>query len=311
MIALPCADTTGMDARADAHSIWKRVAMGDCVDGARKVKDPVTGPTILSEPEIALFAEHFEDLATSIAPLRGQVSANPKTAAVILAGGIGERFGNPGGKQIFEILGKPLMTWSAEAFDAVADIGLIVVVCPEDRMDEYCRKAIDPYPFVTPIALASAGELRQESAFGGIMKVPDSYDLIAIHDAARPLVTPELITHAISTVKGDINIDGAVVGHPAIDTLKVVSEGQIVGTPDRGVFWIAQTPQVFHSAIIREAHATALAEGFVGTDDSSLVERIGGVVALVTGPRDNIKVTVPEDFGPAEAALATRLRKRV
>ena len=280
------------------------------MDDSRRITDPVTGPTVLSEPEIAFFAEHFEELATSTAPLQGRVSSNPKTAAVILAGGAGERFGNPGGKQVFPLMGKPLMTWSAEAFDAVADVGLIVIVCPEDRMEEYCRKAIDPYPFVTPIVLAPSGELRQESAFSGVMKIPSDYELIAIHDAARPLVTPELIMHAISTVKGDINIDGAVVGHPSVDTLKVVSDGTIVGTPDRGVFWNAQTPQVFHSSIIREAHATALAEGFIGTDDSSLVERVGGVVALVSGPRDNIKITVPEDFGPAEAALASRLQKR-
>ncbi len=281
------------------------------MEDAKKIKDPVTGPTVLSEPEIALFVEHFEEIATSTAPLQGRVSSNPKTAAVIVAGGLGERFGNPGGKQMFELLGKPLMTWSAEAFDAVADIGLIVIVCPDDRCEEYCRKAIDPYPFVTPIVLASAGDIRQESAFSGIMRVPSDYEFIAIHDSARPLVTPELIMHAISIVKGDINIDGVVVGHPAIDTLKVVSDdGLIVGTPERSAFWIAQTPQIFHAPVLREAHATALAEGFVGTDDSSLVERVGGIVALVTGPRDNIKVTVPEDFGPAEAALASRLKKR-
>ncbi len=277
---------------------------------ARKVVDPVTESTVLSSPEITFFAEHYEELATSTAPLVGQVSRNPKTAAVILAGGQGERFGRPGGKQMFELMGKPLMTWSAEAFDAVGDVGLIVIVCPEDRMDEYCKLAIDPYPFVTPILLAPAGELRQESSFSGVSKVSEDFELIAIHDAARPLVTPELIMHAISTVKGDIAIDGAIVGYPAIDTLKVVSDGLIIGTPDRGAFWVAQTPQVFHASIIREAHATALAEGFVGTDDSSLVERVGGEVALVTGPRDNIKLTVPEDFGPAEAALARRLRRR-
>ncbi len=281
--------------------------MDDC--SAKKVQDVVTKPEVIARPELTMVAEDFDKIETQIAPLKGRVSSNPKTAAVILAGGVGERFGNPGGKQMAKILGKPLLTWSAEAFDAVPDVGLIVVVCPEDRREEYCREAIDPYPFVTPITLAPSGELRQESSFSGVMKVPDDYDIIAIHDGARPLVTPELIMHCISAVKGNTDIDGAVAGHPAIDTLKVVSDGMIIGTPDRGAFWVAQTPQVFRSEIIREAHTTALAEGFIGTDDSSIVERIGGAVSFVNGPRDNIKVTVPEDLSPAEAALMKRLQE--
>ncbi|MDR1185622.1 MAG: 2-C-methyl-D-erythritol 4-phosphate cytidylyltransferase, partial [Coriobacteriales bacterium] len=180
---------------------------------------------------------------------------------MILAGGMGERFGRVGGKQLLELHGKPILTWSAEAFDAVSDVGLIIVVAPETRMEEYCREAIDGFPFVTPIVMAPAGPIRQESSFSGIDRVPDTYELIAIHDAARPLITSELIGHTISAVRGNLEADGAVVGFPAIDTLKVVNDGGIIGTPDRGAFWVAQTPQVFRSEIIREAHATALAEG--------------------------------------------------
>ena len=266
---------------------------------------------LLDAPEFSFFAEVFDDLATQVTPLKGVVSQNPKTAAVILAGGQGHRFGRPGGKQIFDLLGKPLLTWSAEAFDAVADVGLIVIVCPEERMEEYCREAIDPYPFVTPIIMAPAGELRQESSFSGVSNVPEEYEFIAIHDGARPLITPDLINHVISSVKGDIYADGAVLGHPAVDTLKIVNDReQIIGTPDRSSFWVAQTPQVFRAKAIRQAHYTAMTEGFIGTDDSSIVERIGGRVSCVSGPRDNIKVTVPEDFGPAEAALVARVKDR-
>lgn len=284
----------------------------ELVDQTQKVVDPIQQPSVLLEPEVVLFSETFDEIASSVEPLQGEVSSHPKTAAVILAGGVGERFGNAGGKQLFDIMGKPMLTWSTEAFDAVADVGLIIIVCPEDRMEEYCRVAIDPYPFVTPIEFAPSGELRQESSFSGVMKVPAEYDIIAIHDGARPLVTPELINHAISELKGNTDIDGAVVGHHAIDTLKVVSEDDdtIIGTPTRSAFWVAQTPQVFRTPIIKQAHTTALAEGFIGTDDSSIVERVGGKVKFVTGPRDNIKVTVPEDFGPVEAALASRLAKR-
>jgi 2-C-methyl-D-erythritol 4-phosphate cytidylyltransferase len=281
--------------------------------GEQKIRlvDPVHSPSVLAAPELLLSREYVDFLTAPLAAVRGQVSSNPHTAAVILAGGIGERFGCAGGKQLLKLHGKPILTWSAEAFDAVADVGLIVVVAPEDRMDEYCREAIDGFPFVTPIVMAPAGEIRQESSLSGISKVPGTYEFIAIHDAARPLVTSELISHAISAVRGNLDADGAVVGYPAIDTLKVVSGRGIIGTPDRGAFWVAQTPQVFRSEMIRDAHATALAEGFVGTDDSSLVERINGNVVLVNGPRNNIKITVPEDRSSVEAGLAMRLRERL
>jgi 2-C-methyl-D-erythritol 4-phosphate cytidylyltransferase len=282
-------------------------------DTDQKVRsvDPVHGPSVLAAPELMLNREHLDILTAPLAAVRGQVSNNPHTAVVILAGGAGERFGRTGGKQLLELHGKPILTWSAEAFDAVPDVGLIVVVAPEARMEEYCREAIDGFPFVTPVVMAPAGQIRQESSFAGINKVPEIYEFIAIHDAARPLVTSELINHTISAVRGNLGADGAVVGYPAIDTLKVISDSFIIGTPDRSAFWVAQTPQVFRSEVIREAHATALAEGFVGTDDSSLVERIDGRVVLVKGPRNNIKITVPEDRISIEAGLAMRMRERL
>lgn len=245
----------------------------------------------------------FDELSRSLTGLEGKLDKNPKTAAIILAGGTGDRFGREGGKQLVEIAGKPVLTWSAEAFDAVADVGLIVIVCPPDRQEEYLKRAIDPFPFVTPVTMAPSGPTRQESAFAGLEFVPDEFEFVVLHDGARPLVTPELIEHTIAIVKGNIDCDGAVVAHPAIDTLKVVENGVVVGTPDRNVFWNAQTPQVFRHGIYRRAHAAALSDGFVGTDDSSLIERLGGHVLVVEGPRDNLKLTVPEDYKLLEAAV--------
>ncbi|MDR1713791.1 MAG: 2-C-methyl-D-erythritol 4-phosphate cytidylyltransferase [Coriobacteriales bacterium] len=270
--------------------------------------DPVGGPSVLAEPQFVLNKESMDILTSSLVAVRGQVSHNPHTAAVILAGGAGERFGRSGGKQLLELMGKPILTWSAEAFDAVSDVGLIVVVCPEERMEEYCREAIDGFPFVTPVKMVRSGAIRQESSYNGISAVPEKFEFIAIHDGARPLVTPELIGHAISAVRGNVDAEGAVVGFPAIDTLKIVNGHTIIGTPDRSAFWTAQTPQVFRAPAIRDAHSVALAEGFVGTDDSSLVERLGGQVVLVQGPRDNIKITVPEDRASVEAGLRIRLQ---
>ncbi len=268
-----------------------------------KTIDPIFEPEALQEPDLALGEVDPEGLSSPALSLRGVVDEKPQTAAIILAGGAGERFGREGGKQLVEIAGKPILTWSAEAFDAVGDIGLIVIVCPEDRADEYLKRAVDPFPFVTPVVMAPSGPIRQESAFSGLEYVGEEYDYVVLHDGARPLVSPDLILHTINTLKGNVDADGVVVAHPAVDTLKVVEDGVITGTPDRSVFWNAQTPQVFRVGIYRRAHASALSDGFVGTDDSALIERLGGKVLVVEGKRDNIKLTVPEDYAMLAAAV--------
>ena len=274
-----------------------------------KTVDTVFSSSVLAAADLAT-ALDIDALTQSLAGLEGKVDQNPKTAAIILAGGTGERFGKEGGKQLVEIGGKPILTWSVEAFDAVGDIGLIVIVCPAERQGEYLSKAVDPFSFATPIVVAAAGSTRQESAFSGLELVPEEFEYVVMHDGARPLISADLIAHTIATLKGNIDADGAVVAHPAIDTLKVVENGVIVGTPDRSVFWNAQTPQVFRAGIYRRAHASALSDGFVGTDDSSLIERLGGRVLVVEGKRDNIKLTVPEDYLMLVAAVRERYLKQ-
>ncbi len=237
---------------------------------------------------------------------RGVVGKKANVAAVIVAGGSGERFGRPGGKQLLPICGKPLMSWCLQAFDAVPMVGKIVIVCPEARIEEYRSLAVEPYCLATPVEFACAGSIRQESALNGVELASQDFPIIAMHDGARPLILPETIVHAINVLKGTLDADGVVCGHPAIDTLKVVEGSSVVGTPDRSMFWIAQTPQIFHSDILLEAHRTALQEGYVGTDDASLVERIGGKVVLVDCPRDNMKLTVPEDLPAVSSLLHAR-----
>ena len=276
--------------------------MGNFDDGKAYPEDPVFVPSVLADVASAMTLGGDASEA-SAARYRGTVGKNPKTAAIILAGGSGERFGHEGGKQLVEIAGRPILAWSIAAFDAVDDIGLIVVVCPSERTEEYRRRAIEPFSFATPLVVAPAGSSRQESAFSGLEFVPEEYEYVILHDGARPLVSPDLISHTINTLKGMVDADGAIVATPAVDTLKVVEGGCIVGTPDRRVFWNAQTPQVFRSGVYRRAHASALRDGFVGTDDSSLIERLGGKVLVVEGKRDNIKLTVPEDYMMLSAAV--------
>lgn len=229
-----------------------------------------------------------------------------RTAAVIVAGGTGERLGLTGGKQLAPVLGKPVLSWTLEAFEAAPQIDLIVVVCHPNRVDEYRRVAVEPLQLATPVRFAPGGDKRQDSVFSGLSQLPASVSTVVVHDGARPLVTSRLIADALAALAATSDCDGLVVGYPAVDTLKVVAGNAIVRTPDRSEYWAVQTPQIFAADKLIAAHAAAKDDGFVGTDDASLVERAGGGVVVFEGPRDNIKVTVAEDLFFVEAALKFR-----
>lgn len=232
-------------------------------------------------------------------------------SAIILAGGSGTRFGHEGGKMLVDIMGMPMLTRSIMAFDNARDVGEIILVCPKSRQEEYMDIAVEPYNFNKPIKIVESGELRQESAFKGLEAVADEYKIVAVHDGARPHATTETINHVINEVKGNYEIDGAVVGFPSIDTMKVIEDGLIAGTPERSALFVAQTPQVFRKDIYRKAHFAALNDGFVGTDDSSLVERLGAKILPIVGKRDNIKLTQPEDLAVLASAVINEYNKGV
>lgn len=235
------------------------------------------------------------------------VAGLPRVCAVVVAGGSGQRFGNPGGKQLVNVAGRPMMTWSIMAFDRSVFVGHIVVVAPPERRAEMKRLAIDPFEFNTPISFADAGETRQDSTRAGVSAVPMGFTYVAIHDGARPLITTDAIDNAIDALVRSPEADGVVCGQPAIDTLKIVEGNRIQSTPPRSMYWAAQTPQIFSVDAMRRAYARAEAEGFTGTDDSSLVERAGGTVLCVESPRDNLKVTLPEDLRPVTAIFLGRM----
>lgn len=258
-----------------------------------------------------------------------------RACAVIVAGGSGVRFGNPGGKLLIDVAGKPLITWTLEAFESACSVCRIIIVCPPDKVEEMRVRAIDPFTFATPIEFTPSGAERQDSTRSGLDAVPADCDIVLVHDAARPLVLPETIDAAIEALvtwdadlrgvpeEGDVAdpsrvsltrggsshvLDGVVCGHPSVDTLKVVdADGCFVETPPRSRFWAVQTPQVFWADSLRRAYDWVDRTGFVGTDDSSLVEGMGGRVRGFDSPRDNLKVTLPEDLAPVEAVLRARI----
>lgn len=228
-------------------------------------------------------------------------------AAIIVAGGTGERTGLENGKQLLLVAGRPVLYHAVAAFDACAAIDEIVVVVHPERVDEYRSVAVDPVGSGKVAAVVPGGDSRQASVASGLAAVSSSADVICVHDGARPLITPEVIEAALRMLEATPELTGVVVGHPAYDTLKSVDSAAIItGTIDRSQVWVAQTPQVFRAQALRAAYAAAAADGVVGTDDASLVERAGGVLAMVAGRRDNVKITVAEDVALVERLLEAR-----
>ncbi len=232
--------------------------------------------------------------------------STPRVAAVVCAGGSGERLGLTGGKQLALVAGRPVLAWTVEALEASEEIDHIVIVCPVARVDEYRAAVEDTVALAKPVTYAPSGPSRQASVAAGIAVAPSDAQILLVHDGARPLVTPAIVTSTIDALAADPLADGAVVGQPAIDTLKIAVERVIGETPDRSRYWTVQTPQTFRADALRRAYAQAEEDGFVGSDDAAVVEHAGGRVLLVEGPRDNIKVTVAEDIALIEAALAFR-----
>jgi 2-C-methyl-D-erythritol 4-phosphate cytidylyltransferase len=151
------------------------------------------------------------------------------------------------------------------------------------------------------IKVVRGGETRGDSVRAALSALPEQIAVVAVHDAARPLVTGEIIDRCLAGVGPG---RGAVAGWPAVDTLKEVAwGGRIVGTPNRDRIWHAQTPQVFPIDLLRRAYEDAAQNGVTDTDDSALVERIGGEVVMVSGSPFNLKVTRPEDLPLAELLL--------
>lgn len=227
--------------------------------------------------------------------------------AIIVAGGSGERTGLKAGKQLAMLSGRPVLSHAIAAFERSSRTDAIVVVTHPDRVEEYRRTAIAPLGATKVVAVVGGGGTRQESVSCGLAVLPRDASMVAVHDGARPLVTPAMIDDAFTALEADPALDGVVVGHPLYDTIKITDADRLItGTADRSALWAAETPQVFRAAVLKEAYTRATAEAVTATDDSALVERIGGAVRMVAGPRNNIKVTVADDLPLAERLLAAR-----
>ncbi|MBU0995572.1 MAG: 2-C-methyl-D-erythritol 4-phosphate cytidylyltransferase [Proteobacteria bacterium] len=220
--------------------------------------------------------------------------------AIIAAGGKGVRMNADIRKQYLVLDHIPILTRSVFPFDMCTLIDRIIITVPEEDLN-YCRhNIIAPYSFSKKIEIVKGGSERQESVFEGL-KAAASSDIVVIHDGVRPFVTPDMIETCIRETG---RYGAAIFAMPAFDTLKQANgKNQIIGTIDRKRIWMAQTPQCFDYQLIMEAHKTAKKNGIIGTDDASLVEKIGRQVFIVEGTRYNMKITTPEDLTLARAVL--------
>ena len=216
--------------------------------------------------------------------------------AIVLAGGSGSRMGAQRNKVLLELAGKPVIVRAVEAFTNLVD-GVILVSREEDIPDMRAAMAAANLP----VTIVAGGDSRQSSVWNGLCALPESCTHVLIHDGARCLVDEGTIRRCMASVKAH---GTGVAAIPAIDTIKQVDADEIVtATPDRSQLRAVQTPQGFTVELIRRAHMSAQQAGFLGTDDASLVERLGHPVRLTEGNRRNIKLTTPEDLIMAETFL--------
>ena len=211
--------------------------------------------------------------------------------ALIVAAGSGERLGAPRPKAFVTLAGKPMVEWSVEALRATPEVGEIVVALPGG--------AAAPEGTVG----VPGGAVRSASVRAAL-DAAGADDHVVVHDAARPLVTPDLVERTLAALGG---ADGAIAAAPVTDTIKEAgADGTVRATLDRARLWAVQTPQAFRRTALEEALAVDDATLAAATDDAWLVERAGGTVRVVSAPPENLKVTTPADLRRAEALLAER-----
>lgn len=226
-----------------------------------------------------------------------------KSFALIPAAGMGKRMGASINKQYLQLDGMPIVARTISVFENSSFIDGIMLVIPEEEIP-YCREhVVNAYGFTKIIDIVAGGKERQYSVMNGLQALKQhvsEQDVILIHDGVRPFITPQIIQESIEIARTG---EGALTAVPVKDTIKRACNGLVTDTPDREALWQAQTPQSFLFNTIFQAHCKAAEEGFTGTDDASLVERLGGTVRILRGDYRNIKITTPEDLVLAEAFL--------
>jgi 2-C-methyl-D-erythritol 4-phosphate cytidylyltransferase len=231
-------------------------------------------------------------------PVTKTLAAAPRIAVAIPAGGIGARFGSRIPKQFLTIQRVPVVKKTVGWFTRYPGVAAIAVAAPEAYV-ERTRRALATLARRVPLVVVPGGPTRQDSVWLAMQTMPDDVDIVVVHDAVRPLITPDLIA---SVVVAAAEHGAAICALPIAETVKRVRDEVVEATLDRSELWAVQTPQAFSAALLREAHEKARRDGVVGTDDAMLVERLGHAVRVVRGLAENVKITTPEDLRRARGA---------
>jgi 2-C-methyl-D-erythritol 4-phosphate cytidylyltransferase len=205
-------------------------------------------------------------------------------------------------KQYLVLGGAPLLVHTLRALARCPSIEGAVVVVPEDRIDA-TQSLLRRFRVPRVLAVVAGGDERQDSVQLGLEAVSPEAAWVVVHDAVRPMITPDLVERVLAAAR----IPGAATcGWPVRETVKLVKDSFVDKTLPRDGLWLTQTPQAFRRELLREAHDKAAREGFRGTDDAMLVERLGGRVAMVEGLAQNIKITTREDLKTVRTLLGSR-----
>jgi 2-C-methyl-D-erythritol 4-phosphate cytidylyltransferase/2-C-methyl-D-erythritol 2,4-cyclodiphosphate synthase len=232
-----------------------------------------------------------------------------KRVAIIPAGGVGKRLKAESAKQYLLLADLPLLVHTLKVFQHADGIDDIILAVPENDIDFVRQELIKKNKLTKVTNVVAGGRERQDSVRNALAAVNDECDIVVIHDGVRPFVTGQMISNIVAAAK---DCQAALIGVPVKDTIKETEDnGVVLKTVPRQNLWLAQTPQAFHLDILRKAYAAAQNDNYYGTDDASLVERIGIKVQIVRGTYENIKITTPEDLIMAEALLKNRSRGRV
>jgi 2-C-methyl-D-erythritol 4-phosphate cytidylyltransferase len=233
--------------------------------------------------------------------------------AILPAAGLGTRMAGPQPKQFLALDGIPILIHSLRAFAAVARISAIYVAVRPSEIERVQAQIADyaaEYGFAGRVQVVAGGSNRQESVLNALAALPaQPDDIVLVHDAVRPLIDAATIDRTIDAV---LEHGAAIAGLPAVDTIKQVERtahgALITSTIPREFVVLAQTPQGFRFGILQQSFAEATADGFIGTDEASVVERAGHPVAVVHGSQVNLKITQQSDLALAEFYLNQRAR---
>ena len=225
-------------------------------------------------------------------------------SVIVAAAGRGSRMKRAENKVFLPLLDKPILRYSIEAFLGRCDVAEVIVICAAHEQDEM-EGFVEPYRAHKPVKVVVGGSERQYSVANALRAVDKKSELILVHDGARPLVTDEVVQSVIDSAREH---RASIAAVPVKDTIKTVDgQGMVALTPPRSTLYAVQTPQGFDAQLLFDAYARAEEDGFLGTDDASLVERLGVRVAVAKGDYQNIKITTPEDLIVGEALLKGRI----